>query len=135
MERVKVNFPNAQGNGIESNLCNLRTIVQVMDTELYNQFMTDKDYTHLYFAYRWFLLDFKRGEVPAEATLAEMRYEDVFRVWEAIWAADQTVSSQFQLFFALSLLTYYRQILLENNMEFTDVIKFFNGRSSPSSVQ
>ncbi|CAD5217523.1 unnamed protein product [Bursaphelenchus okinawaensis] len=116
MEKMKVNFPHSQGNAIESNLVNLRTIVQVMDTELYQQFMNDNDYTHLYFAYRWFLLDFKR----------EMKYDDVFKVWEVIWAAEHTVSSHFQLFFALSMLTNYRQILLENNMEFTDVIKFFN---------
>lgn len=114
---MRYNFP--QHNGIETNLNNLRSIVSVMDVDLHCQLMQDSDYTHLYFAYRWFLLDFKR----------EFVYEDVFLVWEVIWASGQLVSKKFQLFFAFALLTQYRDILLENNMDFTDVIKFFNGLS------
>lgn len=75
------------------------------------------DYTHFYFCYRWFLLDFKR----------ELVYTDIFLTWEMIWAAKHVASSHFVLFIALALLETYREIILLNSMDFTDVIKFFNG--------
>lgn len=59
---------------------------------------------------------------------AEMVYDDVFSVWETIWAAKHTCSEHFVLFIALALVEMYRDIILENNMDFTDIIKFFNGK-------
>lgn len=78
------------------------------------------DYTHFYFCYRWFLLDFKR----------ELIYADIFSTWEVIWAAKHVASAHFVLFLALALLETYREIILSNSMDFTDVIKFFNGKFS-----
>lgn len=59
----------------------------------------------------------------------EMVYDDVFSVWETIWAAKYTSSEHFVLFIALALVEMYRDIILENNMDFTDIIKFFNGKT------
>lgn len=37
-------------------------VFQILDSELFEHMHHHGDYTHFYFCYRWFLLDFKRGE-------------------------------------------------------------------------
>lgn len=85
-------------------------------------FATGITYLHLekvyliFYAFRWFLLDFKR----------EFAYCDIFLVWETIWASRKVTSSHFYLFVAMALVENYRDIILDRNMDFTDIIKFFN---------
>lgn len=138
MERMIQNFPS--GSAMDMHFSNMRyisdffksttvhlilelsffyrSLIQILDSELYDLMHAHGDYTHFYFCYRWFLLDFKR----------ELVYADVFSTWEVIWAAKYTASSHFVLFLALALLETYRDIILSNSMDFTDVIKFFNGK-------
>ncbi|XP_076257057.1 trabuco [Rhynchophorus ferrugineus] len=114
MERMIENFPN--GNTMDCHFANMRSLIQILDAEMYEQMHAHGDSTHFYFCYRWFLLDFKR----------ELLYSDVFTTWEVIWAAQQVASTHFILFLALALLEIYRDIILSNGMDFTDIIKFFN---------
>ncbi|XP_024944502.1 small G protein signaling modulator 1 isoform X2 [Cephus cinctus] len=114
MDRMSANFPH--GGAMDVHFANMRSLIQILDAELFELMHQHGDYTHFYFCYRWFLLDFKR----------ELVYEDVFVVWEVIWAARYVASSHFVLFLALALVQTYRDIILTNAMDFTDIIKFFN---------
>ncbi|XP_062290638.1 small G protein signaling modulator 1 [Scomber scombrus] len=122
MKRMNQNFPH--GRAMDSHFANMRSLIQILDSELFELMQQNGDYTHFYFCYRWFLLDFKR----------EMVYDDVFSVWETIWAAMYTSSEHFVLFIALALVEMYRDIILENNMDFTDIIKFFNEMAERHNV-
>uniref|UniRef100_A0A6Q2Y955 Small G protein signaling modulator 1b n=1 Tax=Esox lucius TaxID=8010 RepID=A0A6Q2Y955_ESOLU len=122
MKRMNQNFPH--GGAMDSHFANMRSLIQILDSELFELMQMNGDYTHFYFCYRWFLLDFKR----------EMVYDDVFSVWETIWAATYTSSTHFVLFIALAMVEMYRDIILENNMDFTDIIKFFNEMAEHHNV-
>ncbi|XP_026882973.2 small G protein signaling modulator 1 [Electrophorus electricus] len=123
MKRMNQNFPH--GGVMDTHFANMRSLIQILDSELFELMHQNGDYTHFYFCYRWFLLDFKR----------ELVYDDVFAVWETIWAAKHASSSHFVLFIALALVEIYRDIILENNMDFTDIIKFFNEMAEHHDVK
>uniref|UniRef100_A0A669BKE6 Small G protein signaling modulator 1 n=1 Tax=Oreochromis niloticus TaxID=8128 RepID=A0A669BKE6_ORENI len=123
MKRMNQNFPH--GGAMDTHFANMRSLIQILDSELFELMHQNGDYTHFYFCYRWFLLDFKR----------ELVYDDVFAVWETIWAAKHVSSSHFVLFIALALVEVYRDIILENNMDFTDIIKFFNEMAERHNIK
>ncbi|TPP67283.1 Small G protein signaling modulator 1 [Fasciola gigantica] len=110
---------------MDRQFASLRALVQVMDPELNAHIQMYGDFTHFYFCYRWFLLDFKR----------EFKYGDVFRVWETLIAASHLISDRFELFVALALIQYYRDVIIRAQMEFTDILKFFNERAEKHSVE
>ncbi|XP_017774865.1 PREDICTED: small G protein signaling modulator 1-like isoform X1 [Nicrophorus vespilloides] len=114
MERMIDNFP--YGNAMDCNFANMRSLVQILDSEMYELMLGQRDNTHFYFCYRWFMLDFKR----------ELLYPDIFSTWEVIWAAQRVASNHFVLFLAMAMLETYRDVILSNSMDFTDIIKFFN---------
>ncbi|XP_057688707.1 small G protein signaling modulator 1 isoform X4 [Corythoichthys intestinalis] len=123
MKRMNQNFPH--GGAMDTHFANMRSLIQILDSELFELMHQNGDYTHFYFCYRWFLLDFKR----------ELVYDDVFAVWETIWAAKFASSSHFVLFIALALVEIYRDIILENNMDFTEIIKFFNEMAEHHNIK
>ncbi|CAG9559124.1 unnamed protein product [Danaus chrysippus] len=114
MTRARDNFPS--GQAMDAHFADMRSLIQILDCELYELMHAHGDYTHFYFCYRWFLLDFKR----------ELLYQDVFSAWELIWSARYVSSEHMVLFLALALLETYRDVILANAMDFTDIIKFFN---------
>ncbi|XP_005298944.2 small G protein signaling modulator 2 isoform X2 [Chrysemys picta bellii] len=92
MKRMSQNFPN--GGAMDTHFANMRSLIQILDCELFELMHQNGDYTHFYFCYRWFLLDFKRA-----------------------------------------LVEVYREIIRDNNMDFTDIIKFFNEMAEHHNAQ
>ncbi|PIC42516.1 hypothetical protein B9Z55_009569 [Caenorhabditis nigoni] len=117
MIRQRGKFP--QRPGMSKCLLNLRSLIQVVDPQIYG-LIADIDYAQaLSFAFRWFLLDFKR----------ELSYECTYKVWEVIWAAQRLrITNDFSIFFGLATITNYHDVLITNNFDYTDMIKFFNGK-------
>jgi hypothetical protein len=115
MERLEKNF--LYSAEMDRQFEDMSFLVQILDNDLHEYMISRGDHTQFYFTYRWFLLQFKR----------EFSYDEVFGVWETIWAARQTTSEYFHLFIALALVEAYRDIIIENQMDFTNIIKFFNG--------
>lgn len=106
----------------------LRSLLEYLDPELYDRLKklvsgtkakavvdVDQDADHLYFCYRWFLLDFKR-EFPPEMVLPTaliietLNTTKVFTVWEMAWAAREVTSTSLPVFIAYSILQLYRSV-------------------------
>lgn len=114
MQRIGPKFDRESDRGIELCLTQLLRLIEYLDPEL-KEAIRQKDAEHMYFAYRWFLLDFKR-EFPAEA---------VFRVWEIGWAARHRSSLHFPVFVAYNIMHQYREQLMACS-SFPEVLKLFN---------
>ena len=59
MKRMASNFPH--GGAMDTHFANMRSLIQILDADIFDLMHQNGDYTHFYFCYRWFLLDFKRG--------------------------------------------------------------------------
>ncbi|CAH8509237.1 unnamed protein product [Schistosoma turkestanicum] len=94
----------------------LQSLIEIFDPEMNNHLAKKLPEGQLFFSYRWLLLDFKR----------ELQYDDIFPVWETIWASRRLVTYDFGIFFALALIVYYRDIIIYYNMDITEIIRFYN---------
>uniref|UniRef100_A0A183SHP6 Rab-GAP TBC domain-containing protein n=1 Tax=Schistocephalus solidus TaxID=70667 RepID=A0A183SHP6_SCHSO len=117
MQTMLANFPlpGPSSGGVVSP----SQLERVIDPVIASHMHLSEENAHLYF-YRWFLLDFKR----------ELKYDDVFRVWETIWTARRLVTHDFGVFLAFALIQCYRDIILFYCVDYTDIIRFYNGESN-----
>jgi len=121
MDRVMYNFDRDQ-IGMHTQLCQLSEIVKIMDPELYKHLL-EVGGTNMFFCFKWLLIIFKREFPP----------EDVQRIWEVLWS-DHFIS-QHNLFICLAMLLQNKQQILEENMEFDDILRHLNSTSETMNAE
>lgn len=103
-------------------------LVKVLEPD-YFQYLSDRPMGDgLFYCYRWLLVTFKRGIVchmHENSSIhhsflcffvlfslcffpIEFDYNDVFRLWETVWAARHSVSMHFEEFFALAIMKQFK---------------------------
>ena len=63
---------------------------------------------------RWLLIFFKR----------ELSYPDLLRLWEALWS--KHICNHFQVFIAAAVLIKHRRQILDNKLNFDELLRFIN---------
>lgn len=115
MERMERNFVRDQ-SGMKKQMLTLNQLLQFMLPDLFKHL--DKcESTDLFFFFRMLLVWFKR----------EFEFNEVLRLWEIFFT--DFYSSQYHLFFALSVLSDNERIIRQNLKRFDEVLKYMNDLS------
>lgn len=112
MKRMKPNFYRDQ-SGMMKQLLTLQQLIKVMDPELFRH-LEKVEGLNMFFCFRWVLIAFKR----------EFAFDDVLRLWEALWT--DCYSNDFVLFVALAVLESHRDVILRYLVEFDEILKYCN---------
>ncbi|KAG7662927.1 GYP7 [[Candida] subhashii] len=115
MDRMERNFVRDQ-SGMKNQLTTLNKLLQFMLPNLYKHLEICQS-IDLFFFFRMLLVWFKR----------ELEWDQVLRLWEILWT--DYYSSQFHLFFALSVLSDNERIIIQNLRQFDEVLKYMNDLS------
>ncbi|MBW0476358.1 hypothetical protein O181_016073 [Austropuccinia psidii MF-1] len=112
MDKMKSHFLRDQ-SGMKDELSRLQQLLLLIDPQLYRHFeMTDS--LNLFFCFRWILISFKR----------EFEFQDVLKVWEALWT--DVCGPHSDIFLALAILESHREPLIRYLQEFDEVLKYIN---------
>ncbi|KAL6072267.1 RabGAP/TBC domain-containing protein [Balamuthia mandrillaris] len=120
MDKLQANFHKDQ-RGMHTQLLQLANLIKCMDRRFYN-YLEQRDCLNMFFCFRWLLIHFKR----------EFAYEDIPRLWEAMWA--QQLSPHFHLFVALAILLKHKKVIMKNDMSFDDILKYINNLAGKMDV-
>lgn len=112
MERMERNFLRDQ-SGIKDQMITLSELIQLLLPKL-SEHLIKCESQDLFFCFRFLLVWFKR----------EFKMIDIFSIWE-IFLTD-FYSSQYQIFFMLSILQKNSHGIINNLNKFDEIIKFFN---------
>ncbi|KAF3993684.1 hypothetical protein FT663_01097 [Candidozyma haemuli var. vulneris] len=112
MERMERNFVRDQ-SGMKHQMDVLNGLLQFMLPDLFKH-LEKCESTDLFFFFRMLLVWYKR----------EFEWDDVLTLWEVLFT--DYYSSQFHLFFALSVLSDNKRIIMQNLRRFDEVLKYMN---------
>ncbi|KAK6460887.1 GTPase activating protein [Scheffersomyces coipomensis] len=120
MKRMERNFVRDQ-SGMKIQMNTLNKLLQFMLPNLFKH-LEKCESIDLFFFFRMLLVWFKR----------ELDWDHVLRLWEILWT--DYYSSQFHLFFALSVLSDNERIIVQNLRKFDEVLKYMNDLSMKLNV-
>lgn len=120
MERMERNFVRDQ-SGMKKQMDVLNGLLQFMLPDLYKH-LEKCESTDLFFFFRMLLVWYKR----------EFDWNDVLTLWEVLFT--DYYSSQFHLFFALSVLSDNKRIIMQNLRRFDEVLKYMNELSGKMNL-
>ncbi|XP_012222264.1 TBC1 domain family member 15 isoform X2 [Linepithema humile] len=115
MDKVSTNFEMDQ-KGMKEQLCQLYTLLCTTEPQL-AYYLNRHDSGNMFFCFRWLLVLFKR----------EFSAIDIFKLWETLWTG--LPCKNFHLLICAAILDTEKNILIENNYGFTEILKHINDLS------
>lgn len=115
MDKVSTNFEMDQA-GMKAQLCQLYTLLSTTDLQLAN-YLSRHESGNMFFCFRWLLVLFKR----------EFNAVDIMKLWEILWT--DLPCKNFHLFFCAAILDTEKNMLMENQYGFTEILKHINDLS------
>lgn len=96
--------------GMKAQLCQLHTLLCTTEPQL-AYYLNRHDSGNMFFCFRWLLVLFKR----------EFNAIDIMKLWEILWT--DLPCKNFHLLFCAAILDTEKNILIENNYGFTEILK------------
>ncbi|XP_035721297.1 TBC1 domain family member 15-like [Vespa mandarinia] len=115
MDKVSTNFEMDQ-TGMKAQLCHLYTLLNTTDRQLAH-YLNQHDSGNMFFCFRWLLVLFKR----------EFNSIDIMKLWEILWTG--LPCPNFHLLICVAILDTEKNVLMENNFGFTEILKHINDLS------
>ncbi|KAK9814540.1 hypothetical protein WJX72_007608 [[Myrmecia] bisecta] len=110
MERLESNF-HTDSRGMHAQLLALRNLIQLVDPKLH-AYLEGRDCLNYFFCYRWLLIHFKR----------EFTFDEVLRLWEALWSRHLT--KNMHIYLVAAVLELHRRNIMEGHLDFDSLLKF-----------
>ncbi|KAJ5077748.1 rabgap/tbc domain-containing protein [Anaeramoeba ignava] len=116
MKRVETYFLKNQP-GLREDMLILRSLLKLLDPEIYNIFVSDRRSSEFIFCFRWLLVCFKR----------EFAFNEIPLLWEVVWT--DFLSDKFHLFIAVAILQVNHDYFIAKYQDFDSILDFLNNLS------